>query len=79
MNEEEKRKLIELEQMISEIHGALFKRGHGGQPPMIERISTVVDFADKGQWAISWSVKLTLGLGAIMAAFVAIKTGVFGK
>ena len=79
MTEEEKRRFEAMERQIAEIHSAFFKPQIGEKLSMVEKLSALVDVSEKGQWVVSWAVKGLLTLGAVVAAVVAIKNGVFAK
>lgn len=79
MTEEEKRRFEAMERQIAEIHSAFFKPQIGEKLSMVEKLSALVDVSEKGQWVVSWAVKGLITLGAVVAAVVAIKNGVFTK
>jgi hypothetical protein len=79
MTEEEKRRFEAMERQIAEIHSAFFKPQIGEKLSMVEKLSALVDVSEKGQWVVSRVVKGILVLGAIAAAFAAIKNGVWTK
>jgi hypothetical protein len=52
---------------------ALFEAGADGDPPMIQRIATVVHFIEHGEWAIKWFLRVVAAAAAFVAAMVLLR------
>lgn len=73
MTDEERLRLAEVERMVAQLHYALLAKGADGDPPMLDRIGAVVNFAEKGEWALRWMLRIIVTLGALAAAFAAFR------
>lgn len=75
MTNDERARFDAMEKQISEIYAALFRPVVGEKVSLIEKLSRVVEFSEKGEFVVSWGVKVVLTIGALAAAVGAIKTG----
>lgn len=75
MTDEEREKLERTYQMTMEMHRAFMEPQKTGEPPFIERVSAAVRVFENSSWAGKWLIRGTIGLAAIMAAVVTIKSG----
>lgn len=72
MTEEERKMLVDTHNKTNEMHRALMARPATGEPPMYERINTVVRFFERTSWAGKMIIRAFLTLGAVSGAAAAI-------
>lgn len=75
MTDDERARFDAMEKQIGEIYAALFRPVVGEKVSLIEKLARVVEFSEKGEFVVSWGVKVVLTIGALAAAVGAIKTG----
>ncbi len=77
MNDDERQMLKETHEITMEMHRALMKPPHTGEPALIKRIGVVVVAVERSNWAVKWGARSFLTLGAIAGAWITLKTSLF--
>lgn len=72
MTEDERKILMDTHEKTNEMHRALMAEPATGEPPMYERLSTVVRFFERTSWAGKMVIRVFLTVGAIATALAAI-------
>lgn len=72
---DQERMLEEIQQKVEHMDRMLFQPSADGQPPMMERLSSVVVAAERGSWGAKWLLRALVVIGSIMGAIAAIKSG----
>lgn len=74
MTDEERALLYETAEKTKEIHDALFKPFPDGQPAFMDRAASVVVAAERGSWAVKWTFRIIISIGALVGVVKAILT-----
>jgi hypothetical protein len=66
-------RLAAVEKKVNDLHRALLEPGADGDPPMIQRISAVVKFAEGGEWAVKYGMRAIAVISGATAAIWAMR------